>query len=433
MISARTLNFGFRSDTATPPPPNTPLSRRGRGEKLTTREGLIAAPVGCSGWFSGASSRPDKSSQQNPFNGGGELPVFKHPKKGYDRLVFGELSDDRHGLTRTATPRQRRRIATRVDSAIQWMIPRSSWRISDSAHLGLRPPQLSKHLDPNRRSGQEFPTRVGASHPVRQLQHAVRSLVQPATAASQPPMRRGPGGICCWSLYEIGRHPADRDPGRRNLGRIDIPEIGWGACRHNTPAGRRTQRAAPTPRSAARAAGESVCTREGHIAAPVGCGEWILMKALACEDGGGVPSPPFAPSPNRRPFMRASNRPPMSDSTPAWTCTPDPSSSASSTATDRHDSAATSPPPPNPSSTPSQPFRDEIVVGGECMHCWYWLADCCRETRTPLRPRTRPGHESRAWKQDQVRPTRRQGHRPAPARRQLPAGLRLSQKEKRTP
>ena len=24
------------------------------------------------------------------------------------------------------------------------------------------------------------------------------------------------------------------------------------------------------------------------------------------------------------------------------------------------------------------PFRDGLVVGCECMHCWYWLADTCR-------------------------------------------------------
>src|SRR5207253_7388502 len=26
-----------------------------------------------------------------------------------------------------------------------------------------------------------------------------------------------------------------------------------------------------------------------------------------------------------------------------------------------------------------KPFRDGLVVGCECMHCWYWLADTCRE------------------------------------------------------
>jgi transposase len=26
-----------------------------------------------------------------------------------------------------------------------------------------------------------------------------------------------------------------------------------------------------------------------------------------------------------------------------------------------------------------QPFREGLVVGCECMHCWYWLADTCRD------------------------------------------------------
>src|SRR5437868_11549910 len=25
------------------------------------------------------------------------------------------------------------------------------------------------------------------------------------------------------------------------------------------------------------------------------------------------------------------------------------------------------------------PFRDGLVVGCECLHCWYWLADTCRD------------------------------------------------------
>jgi transposase len=25
------------------------------------------------------------------------------------------------------------------------------------------------------------------------------------------------------------------------------------------------------------------------------------------------------------------------------------------------------------------PFRDGLLVACECMHCWYWLADCCRD------------------------------------------------------
>src|SRR5262245_48210730 len=26
-----------------------------------------------------------------------------------------------------------------------------------------------------------------------------------------------------------------------------------------------------------------------------------------------------------------------------------------------------------------EPFRAGLVVGCECMHCWYWLADTCRD------------------------------------------------------
>jgi hypothetical protein len=25
------------------------------------------------------------------------------------------------------------------------------------------------------------------------------------------------------------------------------------------------------------------------------------------------------------------------------------------------------------------PFRDGLLVACECMHCWYWLADVCRD------------------------------------------------------
>ncbi len=33
---------------------------------------------------------------------------------------------------------------------------------------------------------------------------------------------------------------------------------------------------------------------------------------------------------------------------------------------------------PEPFLKAVQPFRDGLVVGCECMHCWYWLADTCR-------------------------------------------------------
>src|SRR5947199_211507 len=34
---------------------------------------------------------------------------------------------------------------------------------------------------------------------------------------------------------------------------------------------------------------------------------------------------------------------------------------------------------PEPFLPAVQPFRDGLVVGCECMHCWYWLADTCRD------------------------------------------------------
>ena len=39
----------------------------------------------------------------------------------------------------------------------------------------------------------------------------------------------------------------------------------------------------------------------------------------------------------------------------------------------------------------SQPFRDGLVVGCECMHCWYWLADTCRDHRASSSFSVTPG------------------------------------------
>jgi hypothetical protein len=33
------------------------------------------------------------------------------------------------------------------------------------------------------------------------------------------------------------------------------------------------------------------------------------------------------------------------------------------------------------------PFRDGLVVGCECVHCWYWLADTCHDEG--IRPSSR--------------------------------------------
>ncbi|AXS83576.1 hypothetical protein [Marinobacter sp. Arc7-DN-1] len=31
-------------------------------------------------------------------------------------------------------------------------------------------------------------------------------------------------------------------------------------------------------------------------------------------------------------------------------------------------------------------FRDDLVIGVECMHCWYWISDLCEEHRHSLYP-----------------------------------------------
>jgi len=34
---------------------------------------------------------------------------------------------------------------------------------------------------------------------------------------------------------------------------------------------------------------------------------------------------------------------------------------------------------PQPFLRAVEPFRDGLLVACECMHCWYWLADACRD------------------------------------------------------
>jgi transposase len=41
---------------------------------------------------------------------------------------------------------------------------------------------------------------------------------------------------------------------------------------------------------------------------------------------------------------------------------------------------------PGPFLQAVQPFREGLVVGCECMHCWYWLADTCREHAIAFAP-----------------------------------------------
>ncbi len=39
---------------------------------------------------------------------------------------------------------------------------------------------------------------------------------------------------------------------------------------------------------------------------------------------------------------------------------------------------------PQPFLRAVEPFRNGLVVGCECVHCWYWLADTCREHTIPF-------------------------------------------------
>jgi len=39
---------------------------------------------------------------------------------------------------------------------------------------------------------------------------------------------------------------------------------------------------------------------------------------------------------------------------------------------------------PEPFLAAVAPFRPDLLVGCECMHCWYWLADTCREHHIPF-------------------------------------------------
>src|SRR5262249_29431399 len=43
--------------------------------------------------------------------------------------------------------------------------------------------------------------------------------------------------------------------------------------------------------------------------------------------------------------------------------------------------ARTMPAAPEPFLRAVAPFRDGLLVACECMHCWYWLADTCRDEK----------------------------------------------------
>ena len=48
------------------------------------------------------------------------------------------------------------------------------------------------------------------------------------------------------------------------------------------------------------------------------------------------------------------------------------------------------------------PYREDVVVGVECMFTWYWLADLCRR-RDCLCSGTRPLYEGDSWRQSEER------------------------------
>src|SRR5262245_39019519 len=106
------------------------------------------------------------------------------------------------------------------------------------------------------------------------------------------------------------------------------------------------------------------------------------MKALVCEDGDGTQPPPshlnpeafmryFTPAPDTRFYAGVDLH-----ARSLFLCILD------------HDGqerfARNLPATPAPFLKAVQPFRAGLVVGCECMHCWYWLADTCRDHGVPF-------------------------------------------------
>jgi transposase len=117
---------------------------------------------------------------------------------------------------------------------------------------------------------------------------------------------------------------------------------------------------------------------ESRTAGPVCCIRWILMKALVCEDGGGTQRLPSR-SPEPEAFMRC-YQPPADARFYAGVDLH--ARSLFLTVLDRDGQsrlARNLPAAAEPFLQAIGPFRDGLVVGCECMHCWYWLADTCRE------------------------------------------------------
>src|SRR5437763_6346641 len=102
------------------------------------------------------------------------------------------------------------------------------------------------------------------------------------------------------------------------------------------------------------------------------------MKALAWDNGGGTQPPPV-PSPQPEAFMRYFQ--PPTDSR-FYAGVDLHARSLFLSILDRDGQARFArnlPAAPEPFLKAVEPFREGLVVGCECMHCWYWLADTCRE------------------------------------------------------
>jgi transposase len=113
------------------------------------------------------------------------------------------------------------------------------------------------------------------------------------------------------------------------------------------------------------------------MAAPVGWNDWILMKALMCDDGGGTQPPPAYPNPEA--FMR-SFQPPADTRFSAGVDLHARSLYLVVLDTDGQTCFGRNlPAQPEPFLRAVQPFRDGLLVACECVHPWYWLADTCRD------------------------------------------------------
>src|SRR5215813_11563937 len=102
------------------------------------------------------------------------------------------------------------------------------------------------------------------------------------------------------------------------------------------------------------------------------------MKALVCEDGDGTQPPPPHVYPEA--FTMRSFQPPAD--TRFYAGVDLHARALFLVVLDRDGQtrfARNLPAQPEPFLRAVQPFRDGLLVACECVHCWYWLADACRD------------------------------------------------------